>query len=303
MLLASLLLLIAAAVLHAIANALMKHARDKLAFVWWMLGAYCILGLPLILPLSHVQWQGWVFVVVSGLLEAVYFLTLTRAYSHGDLSVVYPIARGSAPLFIMLWAYLFLTERPTAVGLAGILIIVTGLYLINLSTWSDWKRPLLGFKSPAVRWAFVTGLLISAYSAVDKKGVTYVPPFLYLYLLLLVCWIAITPQWFSGERRAAILQEIGLQKVAGGEIEESGWRFRSRVAYVVAAALFGTTAYMLVLAAMRHTPVSYVGPVREVSVVFGAWIGVRFMGEKSGSFRLIASCLVALGIILIALKG
>src|SRR5512143_1582037 len=149
----SLLLLVLAAVLHALSNALIKLSRDKLAFTWWMLTASAIIGFPLIFFVGQPQAIGWLIVVVSGLIEAIYFITLTRAYALGDLSQVYPIARGSAPLFVLLWALLLLGERPTPIGVGGIFIVVLGLYLVNLPSLSDWKRPLFGFRSPAARWA------------------------------------------------------------------------------------------------------------------------------------------------------
>ena len=295
MLLTSLLLLLSAAALHAVSNAFLKQASDKLAFAWWMLGVFCVLGTPLIFFARSIPMAGWGLAIVSGLLEAVYFFTLGRAYTHGDLSVVYPIARGSAPLFLLLWAAAFLGEKPSPAGLAGILSIVAGLYLINLPSLRHWSRPLTGFRTPATRWALLTGILISAYTAVDKVGVRYFSPVVYLYFVLLVCWIALSVQWLDRERRIALLNEIKLDP------EISAWQ--SRPAFICGSALLGTTAYTLVLAAMRISPVSYVGPVREVSVILGAWIGVRLMGERGGSLRIAASILVALGILLIALKG
>src|SRR5512143_246655 len=147
----SLLLLVLAAVLHALSNALIKASRDKLAFTWWMLTANAIIGLPLILFVGQPQPIGWLIIIVSGLIEAVYFITLTRAYALGDLSQVYPLARGSAPLFVLLWAFWFLGERPTPIGVGGILIIVIGLYLVNLRSIADWNRPLRGLRSAAAR--------------------------------------------------------------------------------------------------------------------------------------------------------
>ncbi len=278
-------LLLAAAVLHASANALIKQARDKPAFTWWMLGVSSVLGLPVWLWIGPADPAGWLIVVISGLLEAIYFTALGRAYSHGDLSQVYPIARGSAPLFVVLWATVFLGERPSPGGLLGILSIVAGLYLVNLPSLADWKRPLLGFKTPAARWALLTGLLISIYSAVDKVGVSYFDPLIYLYLILFVGWVALTPQWLIADRRAALAAEF------------------DRRAGIVASALLGVVAYALVLVALRLSPVSYVSSVREASVVIGVWIGVRFMAEQGGATRLIASALVALGIMLIATGG
>jgi len=286
----SLALLVLAAVLHALSNALIKLSRDKLAFTWWMLTASAILGFPLIFFAGQPPPIGWLIILVSGLIEAVYFITLTRAYALGDLSQVYPLARGSAPLFVLLWALVFLGERPTPIGVGGILIVVLGLYLVNLPSLSDWKRPLLGFRSPAARWALVTGILISIYSSIDKVGMRYVDPLPYLYLFLVVTWLALAAQWLNPNRRSALRAE---------------WRTdRRKLALRAAAvALLGGGAYALVLAALRLSPVSYVSPVRELSVVVGAWLGVRFMGEAGGRLRIFAALLVALGISAIALGG
>ena len=196
---ASLVLLLAAAGFHAAANALIKQSRDKLAFTWWMLGVTSVFGMPLLFVAGDAPPVGWAIVALSGLLEAVYFVSLTQAYSHGDLSQVYPIARGSAPLFVALWAALFLGERPSPAGLLGILLVVAGLYLVNLPSLSAWKQPLQGFTSLAARYALLTGLLISTYSTVDKVGVRYFDPVVYLYLILLVGWIVLAPIWLLPE--------------------------------------------------------------------------------------------------------
>ena len=293
MLLTSVLLLLCAALLHAVTNALMKQSQDKLAFAWWMLGVFCTAGFPSLFRIPDVPPLGWWIVFASGILEAVYFFVLARAYSSGDLSVVYPIARGSAPLFLLFWAIVFLKERPSGIGICGILLVVAGLYFINLPSFSAWSRPLHTFRSAATRWALLTGVLISSYTAIDKVGVKYFPPFVYLYLILLICWTCLSIQWLFRDRRAALVREI--QKTNSNK--------RSPVTWIIAASAFGTCSYLLVLAAMRLSPVSYVGPVREISVVFGSFIGVKFLGEPGGSLRIIASVFVALGILLIAMFG
>ena len=286
----SLIFLLTAASLHALSNALIKQARDKLAFTWWMLTANLIVGAPLVLFVGHVPPIGWALIVVSGLIEAAYFITLTRAYALGDLSQVYPMARGSAPLFVLLWAVLFLGEAPTFGGLIGILLIVGGLYLVNLPSLADWKRPLLGLKSSATRWALLTGLLISIYSSIDKVGVRYVDPLLYLYLFLVVTWLVLSGQWLNTDRRAALRAELQPD-------------IKRRLITALLVALLGSSAYGLVLAALQLSRVSYVSPVRELSVVVGAWIGVKFMGEQGGRLRVIAAMLIATGIVTIALVG
>jgi drug/metabolite transporter (DMT)-like permease len=286
----SLTLLVLAAGLHALSNALIKASRDKLAFTWWMLTANTIIGLPLLFFVGQPQPIGWLIILVSGSIEAAYFIALTRAYSLGDLSQVYPLARGSAPLFVLLWAMLFLGERPTPIGVGGIFVVVIGLYLVNLPSLVAWNRSLLGLRSTAARWALLTGLLISIYSSIDKVGMRYVDPLPYLYLFLVVTWLALSAQWLHPDRRAALRAEVQVDR-------------RRVLALAVAVAILGSSAYALVLAAMRISPVSYVSPVRELSVVIGAWLGVRFMGEPGGRLRIFAALLVAMGIMIIALGG
>jgi drug/metabolite transporter (DMT)-like permease len=290
MTLISLLLLLMAALLHALSNALIKQSRDKLAFTWWMLTASAVIGFPLLFFVGDPPLIGWLIILASGLTEAVYFVTLTRAYALGDLSQVYPIARGSAPLFVLLWALLFLGEHPSPLGVGGVLLVVCGLYLVNLPTLTDWKRPLLSFRASAARWALLTGILISIYSAIDKVGVRYVDPLPYLYLFLVVAWIALAVQWLNPDRRLALRTELRPD-------------LKRRALYAVAVAVLGSSAYGLVLAALRVSPVSYVSPVRELSVVIGAWLGVRFMSEPGGRLRIVAAAFVAAGIIVIALGG
>jgi drug/metabolite transporter (DMT)-like permease len=287
MLLSSLLLLLLAAALHALTNLLMKKSQDKIAFAWWMLGAFCVPALPVLFFIPNVPPIAWYIAITSGLLEAIYFFTLTRAYTSGDLSLVYPIARGSAQLFLLLWAVLFLKERPSWIGIIGIAAIIIGLYLINLPSIHAWSRPLHAFKTAASRWALLTGILISAYTAIDKIGVRYFHPFVYIFLILSVCWSCLSIQWLIPDRRIPLMNEPK----------------NRRWLWIIVAAIFGTAGYGLVLAALRISPVSYVGPIREVSVVMGTWIGIEFLGEPGGKLRIFASILVVIGIGLITMFG
>jgi uncharacterized membrane protein len=292
--LSSLGLLLFAAFFHAAVNLLLKQARDKLAFTWWMLGVSCLLWAPLLAFGYPHDARGWQLILVSGLLEGAYFVTLSRAYSVGDLSQVYPIARGSAPLFVIVWAGLFLGEQRSPGGLIGVAIIVAGIYLINLPSLADWKRPLSGLREPALRWALLTGLLISAYQTVDKLGVESVDPRAYLVLMLTVAWLALAVQWLDPRRRRALLEEASPAK---------GRSLRATWTPILAGAFLGNAGYLLVLWVLQTSRVSYVAPVREVSVVIGTWIAVRYFGERGGAVRVIASVLIVLGILLISVAG
>ena len=285
--LTTLALLICAAVLHSAAHTALKRATDKLAFTWWQLLAVILFYSPVLLT---VKWNWppliWLVLVASALAEAAYFYTTSRAYTLGDLSVTYPLARGSAPLFIALWAVLFLHERPSTLGYAGIMTIAAGLFLVNLPSWADITRPLRGLAQPASRWALVAGLCIGIYSTLDKVGVKYISPLLYIYFVLVVTWLVMTPPWRLGRRTRVLVEE---------------WRINKFSVTFAGVAVVG--AYTLVLIAMQHSPVSYVGSVREMSVVLTAWIGSTFLGEGKTGLRVTASALVVAGILLIAVGG
>ena len=264
------------------------------------MAAFCIPAIAAVFFISSVKPVAWLVVIASGLLEAIYFYTLSRAYTAGDLSLIYPITRGSAPLFLLCWAIVFLGERPTAFGLVGIFVVIVGLYFLHppLRMRVNSEHP----RWMPTMWALMTGFLISIYSALDKVGIRYFQPFIYLWLILVVCLIALTPQWFYPNRRDALLREIGISQAANNSIKP-GRETAKRLLYIFAVTMAGTISYLLVLAALRFTPVSYVTPVRASSVVITTWIGIRYLKEEGGIRRVIASFLVAGGIALIAFAG
>jgi drug/metabolite transporter (DMT)-like permease len=283
----TLALLILAALLHCGAHVALKRATDKLAFTWWQLLAIIVVYSPVLLT-SRWDWPPtvWLIIVGSAVAEAAYFYTTSRAYTLGDLSVTYPLARGSAPLFITLWAVLFLRERPSALGYTGIIVIALGLFLVNLPSLADIARPLRGLAQPAPRWALTAGLCIGVYSTLDKVGVKFISPLLYIYIVLVVTWLVMTPGWWLARRTNLLTSE---------------WRANKWSAALAGVAVVG--AYTLVLMAMQRSPVSYVGSVREMSVVLTAWVGSAFLGEGKTGLRVTASALVVVGILLIAIGG
>ncbi len=287
--LATLGLLGCAALIHSGAHILLKRACNKLAFVWWQLLAALVFYSPILLT-SQWGWslKVWLIILASGLAEAAFFYATARSYTLGDLAIAYPLARGSAPLFTALWAALLLHERPSPLGTAGIVIVAMGLFLVNLPSWADIVRPLQGLVEAAPRWALTAGLFISTYSIIDKVGVKYVPPLLYIYIVLVVTWLVMAAGWLANWKCHSHL------------ISEE-WRANKWQTMGAGVAVVG--AYALVLAAMQQSPVSYVGSIREVSVVLTAWVSTTFLGEDRAGLRVPASVLVAAGILLIAMGG
>jgi drug/metabolite transporter (DMT)-like permease len=280
-------LLLLATILHASYHLFYKQSLDKQVFAWCLLLVTVVAYFPLFVTRPvYLPSLGWACVLASGLAEAAYFASMGKTYQTGDLSVAYPLARGSAPLFITLWAVLFLEERLTHLGLTGILLIAAGLYLINMRSWGDLWKPLRQLGNPVSRWAIFTGFCISIYSIIDKIGMEYVPPFTYIYLVLLTTFLTFTLYMLVSGKKTSIAAEWRVNKIG-----------------ILAAGVADLLTYYLVLLAMRISYVSYVGSVREMSVVFGAVLGSSLLGEGYGRIRVLASALVFLGILLIGVGG
>ena len=279
----TLALLILAAFLHASYHALYKKSIDKGVFAWWFILVATIVYFPALISTPfHFPREGWLCIFASGVAEAAYYIATSEAYERGDLSVVYPLARGAAPLFVTLWAILFLEERPTSVGLAGILLVVSGIYLLNIRSFAHLLDPLPSLKGSSSRFALLASLCISIYSVLDKVGVGYVPPLIYIYLVLVVALAIFTPYILLTGRRAEIIVE-----------------WRANKASILVAGVLILFTYFLVLTAMKMAYVSYVASVREVSIVFGALLGYFLLKERYGPIRVFASILIFLGVFLI----
>src|SRR5262245_11205885 len=141
-------LLLVAALLHAAWNFLLKKSTDRYIVTWWALLAGSLLFLPFLMFGQPLPATTWAFVLLSALFEAAYFTTLNVAYSKGDFSLVYPLARGAAPALLLIWSMLFLKERPRPIGIAGLILIVLGLILVG-STSMRIRAPRLAASSGA----------------------------------------------------------------------------------------------------------------------------------------------------------
>ena len=191
----------------------------------------------------------------------------------GDLSLVYPLARGSAPLFAAVFALLFLGEQVTGPGRLGIALIGLGIYTLHLRTLAPrgWLAPLQSLRTRPSQLALLTGLTIAGYSVLDKAALGYFPPLLYLPLVFLLPLAMLAPYMLSA-RRSALRAE---------------WS-RQRRQIVVVATLMPLT-YLLVLWTLTTTNVSYVAAVREVAVVPAALFGTLLLREPFGRSKLLGA--------------
>ncbi|MFQ5882360.1 MAG: EamA family transporter [Candidatus Methylomirabilales bacterium] len=273
------MLVVSSAFLHATWNLYTKQSEDKLLFLWWMLGAGTLLFLPILLlgPWPALPRQGWNYILASGAIHTTYYFFLGQAYERGDLSLAYPLARGSGPLLVLVSAFLFLGERPSGQGLLGIGSVVLGVLVLHLFP----GRGLDLLRGPHVPRALVTGAAIASYSIVDKLGVAVVHPLPFLFYLHLVSFFLLGPCLLITRGRT------GLTSL-----------FYQRGKVLVAAGL-QNLAYFLVLSAMTLAKVSYVVAAREVNVVFGAALGAWWLREGYGRQKLFASAIIAAGLVLI----
>ncbi len=281
-------LILIAAFLHAFWNFIAKGAADPRAMLSAALWASLIVYGPVFayrLPSAEIAPGGGYFILATGALHALYFYTLGRAYGTGDLSRVYPLARGSAPILVVGIAALFLGERVSASGGAGILLVVAGVLLSYFPSGGEgFFRPLW---APEARWALATGLTVAAYSVVDKAGVARVPPDVYIYFMFVCTALFLLPAQLAR----------GRADLAGLRLGE--WKGLLRVA---ASGVCMMGAYGLVLYAMRQSKVSYVVAAREVSVVIGAALGVFVLKEGGARRKLSGAALVAAGLVLLVVS-
>ncbi len=285
----ALALVVSAAFMHAVWNFLYKRAKDKPSFAWLFGVAAVVIYLPvflLMLGRQPIPREGWYLVLVSSLLHTLYFSFLGRGYSAGDLSLVYPLARGTGPLLVPLWAVPFLGEQLSSIGVAGILAVVVGVYVLHLQeiSWAGLLAPLRSIRTRPTRIALFSGLLISLYTTVDGMAVRYVEPMVYMYLFM---------AFYSLFYGPVVLKGGGLERV------KAEWRSNALPILVVAFLVVFT--YVMVLFAMTMSKVSYVAAARELSVVFGAAMGTWLLRERYGRAKVGGSVLIALGVSLIGL--
>jgi drug/metabolite transporter (DMT)-like permease len=280
----AILLLFASASLHAFWNVLLKQAGNKYLAAW----IASLISAAFIIPI--LPWIGlparatWGLLTASVLAEAIYLMTLSTAYRDADFSAVYPVARGTSPLFIVLWSFLFFAERLTPAGLVGLGMLISGLLVIGLTSLQKSNNHHLQIK--ATVFALIAALCISIYTTVDGHAVKQTLPLPYGLIIFLFIPIPISPFALRIYTRSMIRDEW-----------TQHWR------RLIAIGIISVIAYILALFAYSLSRVSYAGAIREVSVVIGAFAGWRFLDEKMGGWRVIGAAIIFVGIFIIALWG
>src|SRR5829696_9281207 len=289
MTLLALALVLAAGSLHATWNLLAKRASSGVsgpAFVWLCTALSTLIFAPVAaIVLSenpHVGTLGLLFMFGTGILHTGYFLSLQEGYRVGDLSMIYPLARGTGPLLASAAAIALFDERPGPLGAAGILLIVSGVFLLawepDSGSRGSAKKKWLG-----MAFGLLTGVFIASYTLWDKYAVSdlSLSPILYYWASLLVELLLLTP-------------------IALRDKEKVRAAWRAHWLETLGVAVLSPLSYVLVLIALVFTPVSRVAPAREISILMGTLMGGRLLAEGGLRRRLVASGLMVVGIAALA---
>lgn len=285
-------LIILAGLVHASWNIVAKKAGGDARFAFFTSVLMMLFWAPLgwwagrsVVPLWGMR--EWAFIWISGVLHVLYFVILLRGYRKADLTVVYPMARGSGPLLASVAAVVLLGEQVTALGLLGILGVVCGVFLIAggpglLRVAHDPQARARVHKG--IAYGLLTGLFIASYTVVDGYAVKVVliSPLLVDYMGNLVRVALLAP---------TVLRDLPTAAVLWG----AQWRHALLVGVV------SPVAYVLVLYAMQQAPLSHVAPAREVSMLFAALIGGHLLGEGDRMARILGALCIAAGVTALAL--
>ncbi len=277
MTLLALVLILAAALMHATWNSLIKLSGDGLVTTALMMGIGGLIGIPVAFFVPFPNLEVWLVLGVSGLVHVGYIFFLLRAYSHGDLSKVYPIARGTAPLLLALVAWIASGEGLSNTGIVAIVLISGGI--ISLS-YSNGRASHAERK--ALLYAFATSMFIASYTFIDGFGARLAQsPHSF------VVWLFIT-QGIVFVGAALLFRRGAFLSLAKQE------RFRGAAGGVLSLA-----AYWIVVWALAAGAMAPVAALRETSVVFAAIIGAIFLKESFGIWRIVAAATVAAGVLLL----
>jgi len=290
--LSALALVVLAGFIHASWNIAAKKADGDVRFVAFTALVLMVFWAPVGLWVGWQQvplWGAieWALVLASAVIHVGYFTVLLRGYRKSDLTVVYPLARGSGPLLSSMVAIVFLGEQISALGLVGILGVVCGVFLIagGPGLWKAAHDPQQQARvRTGIFYGAITGLFIASYTVVDGYSVkvALMSPILVDYVGNLLRLVFLVPTLL---RERPVVAQM--------------WRKQRRYALIVG--IFSPVSYVLVLYAMQVAPLSHVAPAREVSMLFAALLGGHLLGEKDRGLRILGAALIAMGLMALGL--
>lgn len=281
----SLLLVLSSGLAHAVWNLFTKKSQNKMAFLWLITLPISVILLPVFVhDLMRASLSGMfvTLLLLSFLCQCGYTLMMSKAYTFGDISQVYPIMRGTGTLLIPLCSALFFHEYLSVLGWLGIGCIVCGVFAIS-GVFRRRGVETISFHPAALWYAFGVGICITGYTLVDKQIVQQFSPFGLLEIGNIAALIVTT----------LCMRDMGLIKAE--------WRLNWRP--ILVGAVLSPGSYLLFLFAMKLASLATIAPIREVSTVFGTLFGILLLKERQRLWRLVMSSVITTGIIFIAMWG
>lgn len=284
----ALVLVLVGATCHAAWNILAKRCAGGLVFVW----QFGLVSLVPAVPLTLWYWHAYrpaltpamyVAIAASALVHVLYALTLQRGYRASPFSVVYPVARGSGPALTVIAAVALWGEQPSVLGWIGVLAVLIGIFFVAGGARLRALVTADGIRT-GVFWGVATGALVATYTVLDAWAVKSLgmAPLIFYPLSLIVRSVVLTPL-----------------VVTRASAARSEWQ--SHRAAIIGVGLLSPAAYLLALLALQMAPLSYVAPVREVSMLIGALVGARLLGESLTRTRIAGVVLLLGGVMGVAL--
>ena len=283
----ALLLVLAGALCHATWNIVAKRSGGGLPFVW-LFGMVSIIAA---LPVAGWAWLQqpqtftplmWTAALGSGLIHVVYSLVLQQGYRVADFAVVYPVARGSGPMLSVILSVALLAEKPSLLGWLAVATILTGVFISagadRLFRGQSTERRHLG-----VFWGILTGAFIAAYTVLDGwaiKSLGMAPILFYAVGLAF---------------RSLLLAPFALRDIRGLSTQ-----WRQHKGAILTVGILSPFAYLLVLFAVQIAPLSYVAPVREISMLAGTFIGAALLKESLKPSQYLGAAVMLLGVAALA---
>jgi len=285
-------LVILSAIMHAFRDFITKKANDKQIFAWWFQLFSLILFSPFFIYFLFTEGiktlVGIYIALASGFVISLHWYSLTKTYESGDLSHVYPIMR-SSPALVLIFAVIILKEQVSLTGVLGILSVALGAYIINMEKISLYGllKPLRSiFENRTTRFAFLTLISLSVIAIIDKVGVGYTNPFIYIFLIYSFGFIFFTPYVFYAKDKASIKHE---------------WKINKKI--ILINGFFAIFGYALIIIAFTIEKVSYVIGLRQLSIVFAVLLGAFLLKEKRKTIRFLAASLIFIGAFLISVAN
>ena len=266
------LLLLIAALSHALCHSILKYNKNPLGILGITSIFEIIVFTPLVLTVPFPTPYIWILIITSALLHGFYRLLVIFSYNYGDLSFIYPIARGSSSLLLAIISLIYLTDKISLWGFIAIMIVCMGLFLIS---YSD----RLKFNYSAFGLGVLTAIMITTYTLVDGIGVRHSSnPYSFLYWMLLLNG---TPALIA----SFFFKNNGL-RIVNKNLILTGFAF----------GILAPIAYGLAVWCMQFLPIAYVSSIREISIIFATLIGLILLKEKTASKRIIPSIFIVMGI-------